>query len=163
VDLCGAWPNHGRTKLTKGLTMAVTVKELWVQMQINRSNATAGGSGANVFASAIISVLVTHKGAPVADLGDYVGDQHSAVSLPTGWSLIDGFNVAPGGSVVTVTEFINQSHGLYDIRIVPFIDNPASTWLSGEYIFAVNIHLPRRVNGKQALLQGSALAKLTIL
>lgn len=143
--------------------MAVTVKELLVQMQINRSNATAGGSGANVFASAIISVLVTHKGAPVTDLGNFVGDQHSAVSLPTGWTLIDGFNVAPGGSVVTVTEFINQSNGIYDIRIVPFIDNPASTWLSGEYIFAVNINLPRRVNGKQVLLQGSALAKLNIL
>lgn len=143
--------------------MAVTVKELMIQMQINRSNATAGGSGANVFASAMISVLVTHKGAPVTDLGNNVGNQQSAVSLPTGWSLIDGFNVAPGGSMVTPTEFLNLGDGIYDIRIVPYVNNPASTWLSGEYIFALSIKLPRTVSGKQQLLQGSALAKLTVL
>ena len=140
-----------------------TKKELLVQMQINRSNATAGGSGANVFASAMISVLVTQNGVPVTDLGANAGDQNSATTLPTGWTLFDGFSVAPGGSAVTVTEFLNQGSGIYDIRIVPFIDNPACAWLSGEYVYALGIHVTRRKQGRTTVLQGSALAKLTVL
>jgi len=62
-------------------------RELFVQIQINRSNATAGSSGANIAASALISVLVTLDGAPVSDLGTTTGDGMSEVSLPTGWSL----------------------------------------------------------------------------
>ena len=140
-----------------------TKKELHVQMQINRSNATAGGSGANVFASAMISVLVTQNGVPVTDLGANAGNQNSATTLPAGWTLLDGFNVRPGGSAVTVTEFLNQGSGVYDIRIVPFIDNPACTWLSGEYVYALGIHISRTKHGKKTVLQGSALGKLTIL
>ena len=70
-------------------------RELFVQMQINRSNAVSGGSGANVAASALISVLVTLDGAPVSDLGANTGGGTSEVSLPTGWSLWGGFNVRP--------------------------------------------------------------------
>jgi len=140
-----------------------TKKELLVQMQINRSNANAGDSGANVFASAMISVLVTQNGVPVTDLGANAGDQNSATTLPTGWTLFDGFSVAPGGSAVTVTEFLNQGSGIYDIRIVPFIDNPACAWLSGEYVYALGIHATRRKQGRTTVLQGSALAKLTVL
>jgi hypothetical protein len=137
-------------------------RELLVQMQINRSNATAGGSGANVSASAMISVLVTMKGDPVDDLGASVGTQTSAVSLPAGWTLRDGFNVRPGGCGVSVTEFLNQGDGLYDIRIVPFVDNPACAWLSGEYVYAVRLEFMRTIDGEAVVLQGGALAKLII-
>jgi len=138
------------------------VRELFVQMQINRSNADAGDSGANVAASALISVLVTLDGEPVADLGASAGDQTSVTALPAGWTLRDGFNVRPGGCNVSVTEFGNQGGGIYDIRIVPYVDNPACKWFSGEYIYAVQIKTSRTIAGKTVSLQGSALGKLTI-
>lgn len=143
--------------------MPTTTKELLVQMQINRANATAGGSGANVMASAMISVLVTENGVPVDDLGTNAGDQNSQATLPAGWTLVDGFNVRPGGALVTVTEFLNLGGGIYDIRIVPYTGNPAAVWLSGEYIFALYIHTTRSHHGRTTHLQGSALAKLTVL
>jgi hypothetical protein len=142
--------------------MATATKELLVQMQINHGNATAGGSGANVMASAMISVLVTQNGVPVDDLGTNTGDQNSAATLPAGWTLVDGFNVRPGGALVTVTEFLNQGSGLYDIRIVPYISNPAAVWLSGEYLFALYIAATQSGHGHTTHLQGAALAKLTI-
>jgi len=138
-------------------------RELLVQMQINRSNANAGDSGANVAASAMISVLVTLDGVPVTDLGVHAGNQTSAISLPAGWTLTDGFNVRPGGCDVSVTEFGNQGAGIYDIRIVPYVGNPACTWLSGEYIYAVQIKVSRTIGGRMVVLQGGALGKLTIL
>ncbi len=136
--------------------------ELLVQMQINRSNATAGDSGANVPASALISVLVTMRGEPVDDLGANVGTQTSAVSLPAGWTLRGGFNVRPGGCDISVTEFINQSDGLYGIRIVPFVGNAACAWLSGEYLYAIQLEFQRTVDGETVVLQGGALGKLII-
>jgi hypothetical protein len=136
--------------------------ELVVQAQINRGNAAAGDSGANVPASALISVLVTAKGEPVTDLGASAGNQTSAIALPTGWTLQDGFNVRPGGCGVSVTEFGNQGGGIYDIRIVPFIDNPACTWLSGEYIYAVQLEVARTIDGHAVVLRGGTLATLTI-
>jgi hypothetical protein len=138
-------------------------RELLVQMQINRSNATAGGSGANVPASALMSVLVTLHGEPVADLGASAGNQTSAINLPVGWTLRDGFNVRPGGCGVSVTEFTNQGGGLYDIRIVPFIDNPACAWLSGEYVYAIQLEFTRTIGGETVVLQGGTLGKLAIL
>lgn len=138
-------------------------RELLVQMQINRGNAAAGGSGANVSASAMISVLVTMRGEPVDDLGASVGTQTSAISLPAGWTLRDGFNVRPGGCNISVTEFINQGGGLYDIRIVPFVDNPACTWLSGEYVYGIQLEFARTIDGETVVLQGGALGKLAIL
>jgi hypothetical protein len=137
-------------------------RELLVQMQINRSNATAGGSGADVSASALISVLVTLDGGPVADLGASAGNQTSAINLPAGWTLRDGFNVRPGGCGVSVTEFGNQGDGLYDIRIVPFLDNPACTWLSGEYVYAVQLEFTRTIGSETVVLQGGTLGKLAI-
>lgn len=136
--------------------------ELLVQMQINRSNATAGGSGANVDASALMSVLVTLNGEPVADLGASAGNQASAINLPAGWRLRDGFNVRPGGCGVSVTEFTNQGGGLYDLRIVPFIDNPACSWLSGEYVYAIQLEFARTIGGDTVVLQGGTLGKLAI-
>ena len=133
-------------------------QELLVQMQINRSNAVAGGSGANVGASALISVLVTQNGAPVDNLGSNAGNGTGATSLPAGWNLFSGFNVRPGGCDITVTEFTNEGSGIYDIRVVPFIDNPACTWLSGEYVYAVETQV---IVGR-TMLQGGALAKLII-
>lgn len=138
-------------------------RELLVQMQINRSNATAGGSGANVGASALISVLVTLNGAPVPDLGATNGDEMSVINLPTGWTLSDAFNLRPGGCGVSVTQFVNLGRGIYDIRIVPLVANAACAWLSGEYIYAVQIKVTRTIDGKAAVLQGGTLAKLTIL
>jgi hypothetical protein len=133
-------------------------RELLVQMQINGSGIRAGASGANIAASALISVLVTLDGAPVSDLGSNTGNGTSEVTPPTGWSLWGGFNVRPGGSDISVTEFSNQGDGIYDIRIVPWLHNPACTWLSGEYIYALQIQVTR----KNEVLQGGALAKLTI-
>lgn len=141
---------------------SVASRELLVQVQINRSNANAGDKGATVASSAMISVLVTLDGAPVADLGASAGNQTSAISLPSGWTLRDGFNVRPGGCAVTVTEFGNQGGGIYDIRIVPFVGNAACTWLSGEYIYAVQIKIQRSIGGQKVVLQGGALGKLTI-
>jgi hypothetical protein len=137
-------------------------RELRVQMEINRSNATAGGSGASVAASAIMSVLVTLNGEPVNDLGANAGTGTSAISLPAGWLLRDGFNVRPGGCDVSVTQFLNQGGGLYDIRIVPFVGNPACTWLSGEYLYAIQLEFSRTINGETVVLQGGTLGKLTI-
>ena len=137
-------------------------RELLVQMQINRGNATAGASGANVAASAMMSVLVTLDGQPVSDLGANAGNQTSAISLPAGWTLRDGFNVRPGGCAVTVTEFLNQGGGLYDIRLVPFADNPACTWLSGEYVYGIQLEFTRTIDGNSVVLAGGTLAKLTI-
>jgi hypothetical protein len=131
-------------------------------MEINRSNATAGGSGASVAASAVMSVLVTLNGEPVDDLGANVGTQTSAINLPTGWDLRDGFNVRPGGCGVSVTEFLNQGGGLYGIRIVPFVGNPACTWLSGEYVYAIQLEFSRTINGETVVLQRGTLDKLTI-
>jgi hypothetical protein len=139
------------------------VRELFVQMQINRSNADAGDSGATVDASAVISVLVTLDGEPVADLGANAGNQTSVTPLPAGWTLRDGFNVRPFGCNVSVTEFLNQSGGIYDIRIVPYLGNPACKWLSGEYVYGIQIKTSRTIAGKTVSLQGSALGKLTIL
>jgi hypothetical protein len=132
-------------------------------MQINRSNATAGGSGANVAASALISVMVTLEGVPVTDLGATVGNGTAAVPLPAGFTLLDGFNVRPGGCISSVTQFINQGNGIYDIRIVPFLNNAACHWLSGEYVYGVQIHVTRTIGLKHVTLEGGTLAKLTIL
>lgn len=137
-------------------------RELLVQMQINPGNATAGGSGANVPASAVMSVLVTLNGAPVDDLGASAGNQASVISLPAGWTLRDGFNVRPGGCLSSVTEFLNQGGGLYDIRLVPFVDNPACTWLSGEYVYGIQLEFTRTIGGETVVLQGGTLGKLVI-
>jgi len=136
--------------------------ELVVQMQINHGIAAAGDSGANVPASAMISVLVTSKGEPVADLGSSAGNQTSAITLPAGWTLLDGFSVRPFGCGVSVTEFSNLGGGIYGIRIVPFVDNPACAWLSGEYVYAVQLEFARTIGGHAVVLRGGALAKLTI-
>jgi len=46
---------------------------------------------------------------------------------------------------------------------VPFVGNPACTWLSGEYIYAVQIETTRTVDGRAVVLRGGTLAKLAIL
>lgn len=142
-------------------THHVQHRELLVQMQINRGNASDGGSGTS--ADAMVSVLVTLDGEPVDDLGANAGHQTSAISLPPGWTLQDGFNVRPGGSRVSVTEFGNMGGGIYDIRIVPYLDNPACTWQSGEYVYAVQLEFARTVGGETVVLRGGTLGKLTIL
>jgi hypothetical protein len=109
-----------------------------------------------------MSVLVTLNGEPVDDLGTNAGDQTSVINLPAGWTLRDGFNVRPGGCNVSVTEFLNQGGGLYDIRIVPFVDNPACAWLSGEYVYGIQLEFTRTIGGETAVLQGGTLAKLAI-
>lgn len=143
----------------KWLPLATT-NELLVQMQVNTGNAAAGDSGADIDASALMSVLVTQRGAPVGDLAPLgpIGDGTSSISLPPGWILHDGFSVTPFGCSSTVTEFINYGNGLYNIRIVPFLQNPNCAWLAGQYLYAVSIN----VTSGNVVRQGSALAKLTI-
>ena len=137
-------------------------RELLVQALVNRGNADAGDSGANIDASAVISVMITMAGIPVDDLGTTTGNGLAGVVLPAGWTLSDGFNVRPYGCGVTVTEFTNAGSGIYDIRIVPFVNTPTCAWMSGEYLYAVQIKLTRTIGGKKARLQGGTLAKLTI-
>jgi hypothetical protein len=106
---------------------------------------------------------VTLVGAPVVDLGPSAGNQTCAIALPAGWTLTDGFNLRPGGCGVSITEFTNQSAGIYDIRIVPFMNTAACAWPSGGYIYAVQIKVSRTIGGRTVVLQGGALGKLTIL
>lgn len=63
--------------LRKWLSLLAT-NELLVQMQINTSNAAAGGSGANIPSAAPISVLVAQRGAPVDDVVAPFGFQRGA-------------------------------------------------------------------------------------
>ena len=137
-----------------------TTNELLVQIQINTGNAAAGDSGADIDASALMSVLATQRGAPVGDLAPLgpIGDGTSSISLPPGWTLHDGFSVRPFGCNISVTEFMNFGNGLYNIRIVPFLQNPNCAWLSGQYLYAVSIN----ITSGNVVRQGSALAKLAI-
>ena len=59
---------------------------------------------------------------------------------------------------MSITEFLNQGGGLYDIRIVPFIDNPACAWLSGEYVYAIQLEFTRTIGGETVVLQGGTRA-----
>jgi hypothetical protein len=136
--------------------------ELLVQAAINRGNADAGDSGGTVEASAMLSVLVTWNGRPMDDLGGSVLFDGGGVVLPAGWTLRDEFNVRPGGCKVTVIEFLNQGGGVYDLRLVPFVDNPACTWLSGEYVYSIQIEATRTIGGRTVALSGGTLAKLAI-
>ena len=140
-----------------------TGRELLVQAKINRSNAVAGGKGANIAASALMTVMVTLDGVPVADLAVNTGDGTSGIVIPAGWTLVDGINVRPGGCNVTITEFDNQGNGLYDIRMVPYVGNSVCAWLSGEYIYAIQLKFTRTIGGRSVVLQGGTLARLTIL
>jgi hypothetical protein len=76
--------------------------------------------------------------------------------------LIGGFNVQSGACDITITEFCNQSNGLYDIRIVPNANNPACTWFAGEYIYAALLQFSQTIAGRKVVLQGGTLGKLTI-
>ena len=60
-----------------------------------------------------------------------------------------------------MTEFLNLGGGLYDVRIVPFLGNAASTWLSGEYLYAVQLEVPRTIDGRSVVLRGSGLDGLS--
>ena len=57
----------------------------------------------------------------------------------------------------------NHGGGLYGIRIVPFVGNAACTWLSGEYVYAVQLEVSRTIKGEAVVLRGGALGKLTIV
>jgi hypothetical protein len=59
---------------------------------------------------------------------------------------------------MTPTDFTNFGNGIYDIRVVPFVDNPDCTWLPGEYHYVVQI----KVTVDTATLQGSGLGVLRI-
>jgi hypothetical protein len=113
-----------------------------VQTETNPSNAAAGESGASIGVSALISVLVIKpNGGGVSNLGDSIGDGTSGITLPTGWTLTTGFNVAPGGCLMSPTQFTNGGGGIYTIRVVPFLDNPSCQWLSGEYHYVVRVNV----------------------
>jgi hypothetical protein len=110
-----------------------------VQTLATASNAAAGESGANIGSSALIDVLVTDaNGNPVTNLGTNVGNGNSAITLPTGW-ILNIPTVPPGGCLVTPTQFSNQRDGVYSIRVVPFVNNASCRWLSGDYIYRVQV------------------------
>jgi hypothetical protein len=126
-----------------------------VQTQANRGLAVEGGTE-----FILISVVVTRdsSGAPVSNLGPSVPLDPDGISLPAGWTLESGFNVRPGGCLLTPTEFTNLGNGLYDIRVVPFVANPNCAWLAGEYLYAVRLN----VTVGTVTFQGSGLGKYEI-
>jgi hypothetical protein len=125
-----------------------------VQTLATASNAAAGESGATIGSSALIDVLVTDtNGNPVTNLGANVGNGNSSITLPTGWTLSIP-TVPPGGCLVTPTQFSNQRDGVYSIRVVPFVNNASCRWLSGDYIYRVQVNT--------SSVDGSALGILSI-
>jgi hypothetical protein len=125
-----------------------------IQTEATASNAAAGESGTTIASSALIELLVTDAGGmPVSNLGTTVGTGTSAITLPSGWDLQTPA-VPPGGCLLTPTQFSNSNSGRYSIRVVPFANNPACHWLSGDYIYSIQIGSPSQF--------GSALGKLTI-
>jgi len=126
-----------------------------VQTQANRGQAVARGTQ-----FIMISVVVTQhfNGEPVSNLGDDVALDPNGISLPAGWTLESGFNVRPGGCLLTPTEFNNLGNGIYDIRAVPFVPNPDCNWLDGEYLYAVRLN----VTVGTLNFKGSGLGKYTI-
>ncbi|MBF8275632.1 MAG: hypothetical protein HW390_705 [Candidatus Brocadiaceae bacterium] len=145
------------TFMVPGIVMAGN-SLLTVQTEGNASNASAGESGAAISSSALISVVVTNSlGAPVSNLGSSTGDGTSEIELPDGWTLSSGFNVPPGGCLMTPTQFYNAGDGIYTIRVVPFVDNQSCTWLEGDYHYAVALSTK---GGKP--YKGSGLGVLTI-
>ncbi len=127
-----------------------------LQTQGSASSAAAGEFGLSVDTSALISVVAAgSNGKPASNLGSSVGDGTTEIVLPRGWSLVNGFNVPPGGCGLTPTEFVNEGAGVYTIRVVPDIDSVGCTWLSGEYHYAVilgkhgNGHHSHKKGGKK--------------
>ncbi len=129
---------------------------LTVQTETNSGNAAAGDAGASIASSATISIQVDKvaSGEPRDGLGASIGTGAAQIALPANWTLIQGFSVPPGGCLMTPTEFVNWGHGTYVIRVVPFLTNPACTWLSGDYHFVMQI--------QDSNLKGSGLGVLTI-
>ena len=112
-----------------------------VQTEANPGNAAAGESGALIASSALITVVaMTNAGAPLGQLGASVGNGTAEITLPAGW-VLSTVTVPPGGCLMTTTQFTNQGNGVYTIRVVPAVANPACTWLSGEYHFVVRINV----------------------
>lgn len=110
--------------------------------------------------SATISILVTSPidGTPLANLGASVGAGSEEIPLPTGWNLLQGFSVPPGGCLMSVTQFVNPGNGIYVIRVVPALGNMACKWLSGDYHYVVEINVT--VGGVTS--RGSGLGVLSI-
>lgn len=129
-----------------GLLMFPSLAEalpVTVQTLGNKSNAALGESGATIASSALISVVVTNSnGVPNNQLGANVGNGNAAIALPNGWSLQTGFNVPPGGCLMTPTQFSNSGNGIYSIRVVPSVNNSSCSWLVGDYHYAVQINVP---------------------
>lgn len=129
-----------------GLLMFPSLAEalpVTVQTLGNKGNAAPGESGASIASSALISVVVTNSnGVPNNQMGASVGNGTAPISLPNGWSLQTGFNVPPGGCLMTPTQFSNSGNGIYSIRVVPFANNPSCRWLAGDYHYAVQLNVP---------------------
>jgi len=120
--------------------VSAQVVPLEIQTAGNPSNAAAGESGGSVGSSALISVLaITPEGVGAPDLGASVGNGNSEIPLPAGWNLTSGFNLPPGGCNLSVTQFVNWGRGLYLIRVVPLLSQPACTWVSGDHHYVVRL------------------------
>lgn len=133
---------------------------LTVQTEANASNASAGEAGADIGSSALISVVVNNAatGAPVSNLGATVGDGISEITLPAGWTLFSNLNVPPGGCLLTPTQFYNWGNGSYNIRVVPFLGNPACSWSTGNYHYVVGI----QTGAGRGVVKGSGLGVLSV-
>lgn len=146
-----------------GLLMFPSLAEaapVTVETLANKGNAAPGESGATIASSALISVLVTRaNGEPITNLGASVGNGTAAIALPTGWALQTGFNVPPGGCLLTPTQFFNSGSGIYSIRVVPFVNNPACSWLSGDYHYVVQLQIP---SSGGVTLRGSGLGVIKL-
>jgi hypothetical protein len=129
-----------------------------VETRAHRFFADAGESGPTFDVSAMISVLVTRDGAPVADLGASIPMSGGAITLPPAFTLRPSFVAPPGpvgiGCLLDATAFTNVGNGIYTIRVVPLIDSPVCRWGLGDYHYVVSV--------ARGSLRGSGLGVLTI-
>src|SRR5262245_9581839 len=126
-----------------GIGTAAHAVEMKIQTTGHRFFADVGESGGNFDASAVITVVVTHGGLAVADLGASVALNPAGISLPAGWTLNSSFVAPPGplglGCVFSPTEFTNRGGGIYTIRVAPFLGDPVCRWGLGDYHYVVRI------------------------
>jgi hypothetical protein len=106
-----------------------------------------------------LSVVVTKSdGRPATGFPDGNG-------LPSGWSLISGFNVPPGGCGMVPVFFKNVGAGIYTIDVLP----AGCPWVAGEYHYVVSLSKNGRRGGggghgegNQGNLRASAVGTLKV-
>jgi len=142
------------TSLAAARAEAIEVK---VETTGHRLFADAGDSGSGFATAALITVLVTAAGRPVADLGASIPPSPTQITLPPGWQLRTVLG-PPGpvgtGCTMSPISFTNAGAGVYTIRVVPFLSAPECHWGLGDYHYTVGL--------SNAKVQGVGLGVLTI-